>query len=174
MTVTEFAVLQLKPPHTWESPKSRTFFCTLAERQSAWSGHDLKFFQKADDYAQIILISGWKCIAAHREWIESEGNQELLRIATSEALLDVLSLVHLDIDFGQIPGEVKFLEIEKYENDGIRGAKESSGPQKLWKVAGRDLEGEPGMSYVFRGLLAAAPNDAAPGRRLHRLRLHSS
>ncbi|CCM06440.1 uncharacterized protein FIBRA_08702 [Fibroporia radiculosa] len=105
MTITELATLELVHPYTWDTPSIRAFFARLATEQAACSGHQLFFFRRAQSERKIFLVSGWASLEAHREWIAGDKNQELLRMA--DALLTVAGLVHMDIDFGAMPGDTK-------------------------------------------------------------------
>ncbi|KAA1469277.1 hypothetical protein DENSPDRAFT_757529, partial [Dentipellis sp. KUC8613] len=96
MPVTEVAILNLIPPHEFRSPTLLPLFRLLAKRQSAWSGFPLRFFQNTSKEGEIYLVSGWKDVPAHYEWIASDANQELLELLKS--YLTVASLMHLEID----------------------------------------------------------------------------
>ncbi|KIP08736.1 hypothetical protein PHLGIDRAFT_38913, partial [Phlebiopsis gigantea 11061_1 CR5-6] len=83
------------------------FFTRSLQRQSAWSGHPLLFFRHETTPAIISLISGWKDVPAHHEWIASEGNQELLREA--KAILTAKDFHHLEMNFDTMPLDVSHL-----------------------------------------------------------------
>ncbi len=96
MRVTEIATLNITPPHRWVSPDTQAFFGTLANQQAEWSGYPLRFFEDTTDTQVVYLITGWKSVSAHYEWIASEQNQKLLERA--KGLIDVAGLEHAEVD----------------------------------------------------------------------------
>jgi hypothetical protein len=146
MTVTEFAVLQLLEPHTIASPSIRSFFIKLSQCQGAWSGYPLLFFQHHTSPKTIYLVSGWRDVPAHNDWIASDGNQELLREA--DPILAVIDFRHLQIDFETLPQDVSqmTLEILPHGLSGAEGNADSIADvgcrhsEVLWQGTGRALE----------------------------------
>ncbi|KAI0707717.1 hypothetical protein C8Q76DRAFT_572215, partial [Earliella scabrosa] len=96
MAITEIATLKLVPSYTWDSPAIQSFFATLSVQQAAWSGYPLRFFEDTSNARVIYLITGWKSIPAHYEWIASDQNQKLLERA--KGLIEVAGLQHADVD----------------------------------------------------------------------------
>lgn len=97
MTITEFATLAIKSPYHPNSPELLVHLREAAKRQSAWSGYPLHFF--FDDTSRIYLLSGWKSVEAHYEWIRSTGNQELMEVLAD--YLEVEGLVHADVELDE-------------------------------------------------------------------------
>ncbi|TFY56789.1 hypothetical protein EVG20_g8793 [Dentipellis fragilis] len=136
MPVTEVAILNFIPPHDIHTPALLPLFRFLSERQSAWSGFPLRFFQNASKEGEIYLVSGWKDVPAHNGWIASDANQELLTLLKS--YLTVASLMHLEIDITGFPDEVTGLRgWGRSEGDGDEG-----GDKVIWRAEGKDAEGK--------------------------------
>lgn len=156
MTITEIATLELLVPHTWDSPDARTFVRTLSDRQSAWSGHSLFFFKGADSPGQIFLISGWKSVQTHNEWIASAQNQGLLEM--TKGLVEVRGLVHADINFEDLPRGTRRIVVEVIQKGG--GGEASTKLQKTrsveederheWAASGEVLDGGAGAICRLR------------------------
>lgn len=167
MAITEFAVLETIPPHTAESPRVRTFLAKVAERQAAWSGHPLLFFQDTDAPATVYLVSGWADVPAHHAWIASEANQALLREAGS--LMTVKSFQHLAIDFETMPEGVSHLawEVRPRGEQASGGDRASASvsvsigatqarPEAVWEREGPVLEREDRAVHRLRGFCAGS------------------
>ncbi|RPD66545.1 hypothetical protein L226DRAFT_557589 [Lentinus tigrinus ALCF2SS1-7] len=123
MTVTEFATLKLLSPCTWDSPGIQVFFQTLAVQQAEWSGYPLRFFEDVSDTSTIYLITGWKSVPAHYEWIASEQNKTLLE--RSKGMIEVVGLEHAELD-SEVANEAYVVwkqweaqEGENYEAEGV-------------------------------------------------------
>lgn len=156
MSVTEFAVLEARAPYTVDSPIVRAFLQRVAQRQSTWSGYPLLFFRHEKTPAIIFLISGWKDVPAHYEWIASEGNQELL--GEAESILAVKDFHHLEINFDTMPLDVSHLSWEvlpgSATGDDRRSAESSSDGapfDPVWLSTGKVLEEEGGELYRLKG-----------------------
>lgn len=155
MTVTEFAVLEACAPYTADSPIIRAFLDKVAQRQAAWSGYPLLFFRHSKTPAIIFLISGWKDIPAHNEWIVSEGNQELLREA--QEILGVNDFHHLEINFETMPPNVSGFTWEVLpggEAQGVGASGNGSTSEAVWEGAGKVLDGDEEQIYRLRGYVA--------------------
>jgi hypothetical protein len=107
MPITEFASLSLIPPNTLSDPHVVDLFSKVSSCQSSSSGYPLIYFTNPAEPAEIHLITGWEDVRAHEKWIASSRNQELLQIA--EGLLNIIGMVHLDLDFNEFPAEVESL-----------------------------------------------------------------
>lgn len=126
MTVTELAILSLKPHASLPSPELSPHFALLNARQPAWSGYPMRFYTSAN---KVMILSGWTDVPAHNAWIASEGNQELLGLLLPHLSIELF--VHLDVPFERVPdlealalNEVTATDVEHLE------------------VAGRDVEGK--------------------------------
>lgn len=107
MPITEFASLSLIPPNTLSDSHVVDLFSKVSSWQSSSSGYSLNFFTNPAEPAEIHLITGWDDVCAHEKWIASSRNQELLQIA--EGFLNIIGMVHLDLDFNEFPAEVESL-----------------------------------------------------------------
>ncbi|KIK46528.1 hypothetical protein CY34DRAFT_800385 [Suillus luteus UH-Slu-Lm8-n1] len=107
MPITEFASLSLIPPNTLSDPHVVDLFSKVSSWQSSSSGYPLTYFTNPAEPAEIHLITGWDNVRDHEKWIVSSRNQELLQIA--EGLLNIIGMVHLDLDFNEFPAEVESL-----------------------------------------------------------------
>lgn len=102
MTITEFASLELLPLEK-PDPLRAKLFERLASWQAGRSGCQLLFFTDATNPAKIYLITGWRDVEAHKQWIASDQNQELLFKFTNKQFLKVNGMVHIDMDFDKVP-----------------------------------------------------------------------
>jgi hypothetical protein len=107
MPITEFASLSLIPPNTLSDTHIIHLFSKISSWQSSTSGYLLTFFTNPAEPAEIHLITGWDDVRAHEKWIASSRNQELLQIA--KGFLNIIGMVHLDLDFNEFPVEVESL-----------------------------------------------------------------
>src|SRR5260221_4176618 len=107
MPVTELATFRFKVPHTLNDSEVRSQFQKLSSWQSGWSKYPLTSYNAVDDPAIVYLVSGWEDVQAHMKWIESDGNQELLRIFDS--ILSIVDFAHLEIEFTLIPSDTELL-----------------------------------------------------------------
>lgn len=154
-SITEFATLELIPPHTLDNPDPilAKLLARLADQQSTWSSHDLQFFANTgSEPCEVYLITGWKDVAAHERWITSDQNQELL--VKSGRFLKVKGMVHLSLDYNTVPTDIQTIVCEKYgpwsEVRGLAASTEEKekeaelqkGSQKEveWMGAGKDLD----------------------------------
>ncbi|KAF8646938.1 hypothetical protein AX16_007030 [Volvariella volvacea WC 439] len=148
MPVLELATLQLFEPHHFYSETVHKHFRTLSQWQAEWSGYPLTFYTsnlddatgEITDPTTVFLISGWKSVDAHNEWIKSEGNQELLRLLLP--FLSIKDFVHLAVDFDDIPrdcGEL-FLAITSASANHMDARPDASESHADWCLIGRDAE----------------------------------
>lgn len=135
MPVTEIAFLEFTPSVTWTTPNISTYFRLVSQRQSTWSGYPLFFFTDTIG-SKITLVAGWESVDAHNGWIASEGNQELLRLLGP--YLKVVGLVHLDMNFGDVPEGIQQVKVEKLEGDNG----EAVGGAKAWSVVAKAVDAE--------------------------------
>ncbi|OJA11793.1 hypothetical protein AZE42_09315 [Rhizopogon vesiculosus] len=101
MPITEFASLSLMSPNKLSDPHVVELFSKLSSWQASASGYPLCFFTNQQEFREVYLVTGWNDVAAHEEWIKSARNQELLEIGGK--FLDVIGMVHLDLDFSEFP-----------------------------------------------------------------------
>lgn len=172
MPVTEFAILEARAPYTVDSPIIQTFLQKVAQRQAAWSGYPLLFFRDSKTPAIIFLISGWKNIPAHQEWIASDGNQDFLR--EMQDILEVRAFHHLEINFETIPSNVSCLTWQTLPYDhaesegrpalgsGIDGIMSKA----VWEGSGRVLDGDEEGWHKLRAYITSTEEGAAAGGRL--------
>ncbi|KIM53043.1 hypothetical protein SCLCIDRAFT_61339, partial [Scleroderma citrinum Foug A] len=100
MPITEFASLEFKASRGLSEPAIFAHFQTLSAWQSECSGFPLLFFTNPEVPSEIHLITGWDSVEAHESWIAGERNQELLRVFSP--FINILGMVHLDIDFDRV------------------------------------------------------------------------
>ncbi|KIO06336.1 hypothetical protein M404DRAFT_998966 [Pisolithus tinctorius Marx 270] len=105
MPITEFASLQFKASRSLSEPAILALFQKLFAWQSECSGYPLLFFTNPKAPSEIHLITGWESVEAHEAWIAGERNQELLRVFAP--FINILGMVHLDIDFERIPNDAE-------------------------------------------------------------------
>jgi hypothetical protein len=161
MPIIEFASLELIPPYSLESVPLSKLFHRLSSRQAAYSGYPLIFFADTISPSILYTVSGWHSVEANLTWIASEENGELLR--SFEPFLKVKTLVHLNMDFDDIPRGCKgmvcvkcdnfndlreYIEVEETrgEEDG-EASSEGSGPASL-TLFGQDVD--PLSDAVYR------------------------
>jgi hypothetical protein len=90
------------------------------------------------------------------QWIASDRNQELLKIA--KPFLEVKGMVHLDIDCTEMPSNCEVVIVKRYK-DGLKEGSRSveHGNVHLlastcqWMGAGQDLEPGSEMTYQISG-----------------------
>ncbi|KAF7979572.1 hypothetical protein HWV62_41858 [Athelia sp. TMB] len=144
MSITEFASLELKHPHTLSSPPPH--FISLLQRlsaeQSAHSGYPLLFFTEAEHPLPLHLISGWTDVPAHDAWIASAQNQQLL--IDFADFIEIKGLMHLDINFDTLPVKDRGILCEKYRQSEVakdnRTAKAEELVEAGWTTWARNLE----------------------------------
>ena len=116
MTVTEFASLELLPLEKLD-PLLAELFEKLASWQAGWSGYQLLFFTDVNNPAKIYLVTGWKDVEAHKEWIASDQNQELLfKYTINKQYLKIIGMVHIDMDFDEVPRDEKRFVCERFRS----------------------------------------------------------
>ncbi|KXN91440.1 hypothetical protein AN958_00702 [Leucoagaricus sp. SymC.cos] len=159
--VTEFAFLNLVPPTTLETPELISGFRVGAPAQSSWSGYLIHFFYSTRDskaesdssssLTTIYLISGWESAEAHRKWIVSRENQEIMKSFGDAGLITVGGLAHLDIDFTKLSFEecaaIVWRKRDRRDggDNGAFDAGLDSGlgqerARKLWSYSGRVVD----------------------------------
>jgi hypothetical protein len=153
MPITEFASLSLISPNTLSDPHVVNFFSNLSSWQSSSSGYPLTFFTNPAEPAEIHLITGWDDVGAHEKWIASSRNQELLQIA--EGFLNIIGMVHLDLDFNEFPVGAESLVCARYTG-ATKGVSEeaklksvASLPECGWTGHGRDVQEVSTGVYYF-------------------------
>ncbi|KAI6036026.1 hypothetical protein BKA83DRAFT_688021 [Pisolithus microcarpus] len=120
MPITEFASLQFKASRGLSEPDILARFQKLSAWQSECSGYPLLFFTNPKAPSGIHLITGWESVEAHETWIMGERNQELLRVFMP--FINILGMVHLDIDFERIPKDAESMTCLKFEEgEGVEG-----------------------------------------------------
>jgi len=141
MPVTELVTFRFKAPHTLNENDVRSQFQKLSSWQSGWSKYPLTFYNAVDNPAIVYLVSGWEDVQAHMKWIESDGNQELLRIF--DPILSIVDFAHLEIDFTLIPSDTELLAYRKgIANDGAEISRDTNVEGvKLWSGQGKVVDG---------------------------------
>ncbi|KAG2106750.1 uncharacterized protein F5147DRAFT_578658 [Suillus discolor] len=153
MPVTEFASLSLIPPNTLSDPHIIDFFSKVSSWQSSSSGYPLTFFTNPAEPAEIYLITGWDDVRAHERWIASSRNQELLQIA--EAFLNIIGMVHLDLDFNEFPAGAESLVYYVRSTGAAKGVSEEAKSKSVtsiqcgWTGHGRDVQDISTGVYYF-------------------------
>lgn len=167
MTITEFASLELLPLEKLD-PLLAELFEKLASWQAGWSGYQLLFFTDVNNPAKIYLVTGWKDVEAHKEWIASDQNQELLfKYTINKQYLKINGMVHIDMDFDEVPRDGKRFVCERFrswaevdENKLTeKGAEEKKvlDSQVVWVGAGKVLPDPPEtVDGVFYRLTACS------------------
>ncbi|KAG2154090.1 hypothetical protein DEU56DRAFT_772888 [Suillus clintonianus] len=123
MPITEFASLSLIPPNKLSDPHVVDLFSKVSSWQASSSGYPLCFFTNPEEPAEIHLITGWDDVRAHERWIASSRNQELLQ--TAEGFLNIIGMVHLDLDFNAFPVGAESLVCVRSAG-GAKGASEEA------------------------------------------------
>jgi heme-degrading monooxygenase HmoA len=141
MTVTEFATLEVLPPHDSYSPFVQNFLKKVAAMQSAASGYPMLFFKDASNATTVHILAGWADAETHQKWIASEANRELLE--DMESNVAVKNLIHLDIDFTKFPvdSNAKVVRLSKFSQNTL--PKEVAGESDslvIWEGMGRGIE----------------------------------
>ncbi|KAG2031620.1 hypothetical protein BDR03DRAFT_972188 [Suillus americanus] len=154
MPITEFASLSLIPPNILSDPHVVEFFSKVSSWQSSSSGYSLNFFTNPAESAEIHLITGWDDVHAHEKWIASSRNQELLQIA--EGLLNIIGMVHLDLDFNEFPVGAESLVCVRSTSGAMKGVSEeaksksmASIPEYGWTGHGKDVQEVSTGVYYF-------------------------
>ena len=155
MPITEFASLGFKASRSVSEPSIFALFQKLSAWQSECSGFPLLFFTNPEVPSEIHLITGWDSVEAHMAWIAGERNQELLRVFSP--FINILGMVHLDINFDRVPRDAPSILCLEYGNqnkDGVerefkRQLEVPSGDQvgTLWVEFGEDMQ--EGRSDVY-------------------------
>jgi hypothetical protein len=108
------------------------------------------------DESTIYLITGWHDVDAHLQWIASDRNQELLKVA--KTFLEIKGMVHLDIDFTEMPSNCEAVIVTRYEDGLKRGSRNLDVEhEKLfastpaWMGAGQDLQPGSKATYQISG-----------------------
>jgi len=112
MPITEFASLEFKASRGLSEPSIFALFQKLSTWQSECSGFPLLFFTNPEVPSEIHLVTGWDSVEAHEAWIAGERNQELLRVFSP--FINILGMVHLDIDFDHIPRDASLVVCLEY------------------------------------------------------------
>lgn len=164
MPVTEFVTFKLKEPYTIENQELRQRLLILSDRQSNWSLYPLMFYVDIEDQAVIYLISSWESVAVHTKWIESEQNQDLLKMF--ETILSITNFTHIDFDSTEIDPDV--LAFKKYalesgglpSEDTTRSLVEPVGTE-LWLKEGPSIE-KPEEIYTLSAWIGLEDVKKAP------------
>lgn len=166
MTITEITILQFVPPYTKSSPEWVSWFETCAERQKAWSGHPLLFFENPQVEGSLYLVSGWTSLQAHTvEWLQSAENQPLFQL--SQRMTEFKGFLHLDIDFSEMPEDVAYLEYEEErESEGVSSGQERG--ESEWEGRGKALD-EGNNSKMILWAYTDLKNKEVPGTLLRRV-----
>ena len=157
MSITEFASLELLPLEK-PDPLVAKLFERLASWQAGWSGCQLLFFTDVTNPAKIYLLTGWRNVEAHKQWIASDQNQELLfKFTISKQFLKINGMVHIDMNFDEVPRNREIFICERFrswaELDEIKLTEEEEAKEKKvldgsktqveWVGAGKVLPDRP-------------------------------
>ncbi|TFK30267.1 hypothetical protein FA15DRAFT_631309 [Coprinopsis marcescibilis] len=99
MPITELAILRLNQPY--HSDPLPSLLELVVARQSLWPKFAVIYLCDPRDDKTLYILAGWDSVKVHEEWIQSEGNQELLTLF--KPYMVEVSLRHFDIDFNRIP-----------------------------------------------------------------------
>jgi hypothetical protein len=83
-------------------------------------------------------------VAAHEEWIKSSRNQELLK--TAENFLNIIGMVHLDLNFNEFPVGVESLICARFTGADTEGLSEEVEQKSVahgregWVGYGKDVQ----------------------------------
>lgn len=147
LPITEFASLQFKASRSLSEPAILALFQKLFAWQSECSGYPLLFFTNPKAPSEIHLITGWESVEAHEAWIAGERNQELLRVFAP--FINILGMVHLDIDFERIPNDAESMICLKF-GEGVGGQVDREiGGHLHWAVVGQNLQDGCHDVYIF-------------------------
>ena len=144
MPVTEFVEFRFKEPYTVDNAEVCSQFRKVSAWQSEWSNYPLTFYKSVEDPALLYLLSGWKDVDAHGDWIKSERNQNLLQIF--DPILRIIDFAHLAIDFADIPSDTRMLLFREEESDSSENPthwqdlEEHLKEVKSWCGQGRAIE----------------------------------
>ncbi|KAI6131910.1 hypothetical protein EDD17DRAFT_1477944 [Pisolithus thermaeus] len=170
MPITEFASLQFKAARSLAEPDILALFQKLSAWQSECSGYPLLFFTNPKAPSEIHLITGWEDVETHETWILGERNQELLRVFTP--FINILGMVHLDIDFERIPKDAESMTCLKFgEGVGVQVAKAIAGNFR-WAEIGQNLQDGCHEEYIFAQLGYTAELNIEPTMYMELQRVH--
>lgn len=94
---------------------------------------------------EFILLSGWRSVDAHHEWIASEMNQSLL--VALNPFIEVRSLLHLTIEPSEAWKSARIMLYEKGKEDE-RSEDLPLLKDIIWEGKGTDCEGN--MKGLYR------------------------
>lgn len=173
MPITEFASLQFKASRGLSEPDILAQFQKLSAWQSECSGYPLLFFTNPKAPSEIHLITGWESVEAREAWILGERNQELLRVFMP--FIDILGMVHLDIDFERIPKDaesVTCLKFEEGERVGGQVVARATAGHFSWAETGQNLQDGSHEVYIFTRPGNTARLDVEPTVHMELHRVH--
>ncbi|KAI6008652.1 hypothetical protein EDC04DRAFT_876217 [Pisolithus marmoratus] len=170
MPITEFASLQFRASRSLIEPDILALFQKLSAWQSECSGYPLFFFTNPKVPSEIHLITGWESVEAHEAWIAGERNQELLRVFLP--FINILGMVHLDIDFERIPKDAESMTCLKF-GEGVEGeaARATTGHFR-WAEIGQNLQDGCHEVYIFTQQGSTAGLDIDPTMHIELQRVH--
>ncbi|EIN07010.1 hypothetical protein PUNSTDRAFT_71700 [Punctularia strigosozonata HHB-11173 SS5] len=160
-SITEFATLRLNSPHKWDSLTTIDFFRALSADQRAWSGYPLLYFRDVDapddsGCERVYLLSGWKSVEAHYEWIEGAANQALLEKGVGDGkLLSVEGFAHVAIVFEEFPQDQRVLYLER----PAKAVEDSTTGAESWRRQGKVLDQGVDELWQFRDGVAENSSD---------------
>jgi quinol monooxygenase YgiN len=112
MTVTEVALLRVKPETTVGDPKLRFNLAHAKDIMQKYTGNTFYYFQQTEDPTYIYIIGEWESLDQHmNHFIPSADNQALL--ALLEDQLSVEWLLHADVSHTDLPLPKTGAEISK-------------------------------------------------------------
>lgn len=143
MPITEFASLEFKASQSLSEPSIFAHFQQLSAWQSECSDFPLLFFTNPKVPSEIHLITGWDSVEAHEAWIAGERNQELLRVFSP--FINILGMVHLDIDFDRVPRDASLVVCLEY-GDQSRDQLEGEFKRQVGVLSENQIDG-PWMEF---------------------------
>lgn len=113
MTVTEIAVLRLKPGIEITHPTLTTNLRKAKDAMESNTGFPFHYRQALEDPSLIYVLGEWESPEYHwNVWIPSETNKELVDLLTP--ILDIEWMFHLDVEPPSLPFDAPVLVVGRY------------------------------------------------------------
>jgi heme-degrading monooxygenase HmoA len=114
MTVTEIAVLRLKPGIDVTHSLLKTNLRKAKEAMESNTGYPFYYKQALEDPALIYVLGEWISPEYHwNEWIPSKTNRDLVDVLTP--ILDIEYMFHLGVEPAKLPFDAPVLAIGRYK-----------------------------------------------------------
>lgn len=115
MTVTELAILHLKPNISLTNPSPRAKLLRakqVMENALGISGRHFTYYQGIEDPTTIYLLGDWQYPSEHwDQFIPSAENQELLELLKDDFDIPRIQMYHVDVPNSQIPAASEVMRI---------------------------------------------------------------